>query len=665
MSRRRLLIVDRYDAPGVRAAHAGGPDGPDILLLGLSNDWCLASASADARARLATRLVDPAPHAEHAAAQVGTFLVSTVAELPQRRLGALTLGELLARPEGTDWWLLAVTEKGPFRGPLVSQLYRVALARRVNETGVYDDVEIDIADQALSATLRGDQRDEWVGPTRLRSLCRHWLHAIGEGGRWLAVRAWLLAAGLRARAPRASTPGRSALAAFTFYPAWWGRPFSAEASDRFFSHLGEAGVTEYLTWLTSPLALWRNRRTAAAVIRTRGLTPIQQFVTLRDVWGLLSLRRFWRLIRFEWGMRPRLTTPFAGVDVGRLIAADISRSMTESEPCIGALMARGVHRRAAIGSMPESVLYRLEFQPFENALLRGLHHRARGIGFLHYPFGAHYLSTRFAPGEMHRWFEGASDREARPMPDRIIACGQVGIDHVTASGYPASRCAPCGPQRFGRLIEYRRVAPRRHEARRRLGLPLDRPVYLVTLAIDEADTEALFGALLTALADVASVRLVIRTHPNRPAGDPALQAALAACGPDRAVLMNPGQDVYDHMVAADAMICIGSMIAFEGMALGCMPVVFVNPSSFPALSLAEFDSALFVAHDAQSLSRALTAIDRDDESAVGRRTEWPAMLRRVLGDLETPLPVQLSAAVAGASTSGGHVYGSVLSEERL
>jgi CDP-glycerol glycerophosphotransferase (TagB/SpsB family) len=168
----------------------------------------------------------------------------------------------------------------------------------------------------------------------------------------------------------------------------------------------------------------------------------------------------------------------------------------------------------------------------------------------------------------------------------------------------------------------------------------------VTLAIVEEDTQALFGALAGALDAARDALLVVRTHPNRPHGDPALTAALARFGTGRAVLMDPGEDIYDHLVAADALICIGSMIAFEAIALDRMPIVFENPSSFPALSLAEFAEGLFVARDETEMSAAIRAIEHGSEDVRAKQRRWPDLLRRVLGDLETPLPVQLTRALA-------------------
>jgi hypothetical protein len=291
--------------------------------------------------------------------------VNLVERLPRRDLGGETLGDLLDTPEGTAWWFLDITEKGPFRGPLVSQLYRLALARSVMDRGAYEEVRVQVANRALADIFR---RPVAPSPVRVLDtpasddgpwwdrlpLVRYWLHVGVAIGRLAAIRAFLASCGHRAVA----APG--GLAAFTFFPAWWARPFSPGAADRFFSHLGDAGAAGYLAWLTSARALWRNRRAAVDMIRARALVPLQAHLTIRDILPLLSIRTFARVRRFERRARPALREPFAGFDVGPLVAADLSRSLTGMERCLSTLLARAV-RRSVDQRAPEWVLYRLEF----------------------------------------------------------------------------------------------------------------------------------------------------------------------------------------------------------------------------------------------------------------------------------------------------------------
>lgn len=657
---RRLLITDRYDDPALCDVVVGRHPGVtwDILLLGLSNDWFRWQHASAARQGASWSLVAPGPFAAVASTRAGDFLVGLVERLPRADLGGATLDELLATPEGSLWWFLEISEKGPFRGPLVTQFYQLALARAAIEHRQYDEVQVSLADEALSDVFRrtdGESPRMTVLPRRPKTAAsledwprlRYWLYAIGTVARVGATKALLTTAA-------AGGPDRAGrgLAAFTYYPSWWTRPFADDAADRFFSHLGDAGVSRYLAWLTDVRLLLRHWQHAARVMRARQLEPLQAHVFMGDLLGLLSLRRYSRTCRVMRRAKSALRETFEGFEVGGLVASELSRSITSSEVFKDELIARAVGRSASQAAT-RAVLYRLEFQPFENALLRGLRGRSRAIGFLHYPFGRHYLSTRFAPGEMSRYVRGAEPSRDRPLPDGVIACGPVGIGHVTNTGYPPARCAVCGPQRFGRLVNYRRQRVSREEMRVRLGLPADRPVYFVTLAILEEDTAALFAALAGAIEPASGARIVVRTHPNRPDGDPALWAALGRLPSGCASLMDHGADIYDHIVAADALIGIGSMIAFEAMALDRMPVVFENPSNFPALSLADFDDGLFVARDEADMRAALDAIHEDSGAVRAKRQRWPVILGRVLGDLEAPVPEQLARALSQLEASAG------------
>jgi len=165
------------------------------------------------------------------------------------------------------------------------------------------------------------------------------------------------------------------------------------------------------------------------------------------------------------------------------------------------------------------------------------------------------------------------------------------------------------------------------------------------VAIVEADTQALFGALVEVLTGFGPCRLSVRTHPNRPQGDPALARAMADMGPERAQILPPDADLYDAIGSSDALITIGSTVAFEAMALGCQPIVFESDTTYGATSLAAFEDAVYVVRDAGGLRVALAETSSGAPGARQRRAQWPTSVRNMLGDLSTPLDVQLARAI--------------------
>ena len=124
-----------------------------------------------------------------------------------------------------------------------------------------------------------------------------------------------------------------------------------------------------------------------------------------------------------------------------------------------------------------------------------------------------------------------------------------------------------------------------------------------------------------------------------------MRAMLAHFGKECADLMPAGTDLYDYLAAADAMICIGSMIAFEAMALGVMPIVFENPGTYAATSLAEYAGHLTVVHSNSELRLALRNVVDSAPSRSFRESSSSAVVKAVLGDVLSPPAPLLTAAL--------------------
>jgi hypothetical protein len=653
---RHLIVVDRYDARVLRGLkNSGDAPGTDVLLLGLSPEWFAQRDDGRRQPDRGVRFVDCTPLAADAHRDVAAFVVDLVATLPHLPLEGSALDNLLRDRDDNLWWMLEISERSPFRGQLIRRLYELALLRLVATAQPYAKITCEITDTWLAAAIQTAAGLPNVtvtisaGPSVPRTWRDHFvaslcIHACSQVVSALAIRAIAFIA----RWPNpASVSGEDA--SFSLFPRWWERPFESETQDRFLPETKAAGPYHYVVWMHGVRALWRHRNRVRAVVAEHRFVVLQRFIGLAGAASAISPGRLWRLWRAHQRARA-LRVAFRGFEVGRLVAHDLAHSLSGGEVLQDLLLRRAV--AAYVGeSRPRSVLYRAEFQPAEHALVAGLRGRALSIGFIHHPFGEYYLAMRFADGEITRSLRG--DVAAQPLPDAFVCNGAAEADHVTRDGYPRGRVALCGPQRLGRLLARPVESAGRAALRRQLAVA-SMPTFFVALAIVEADTEALFGALTEAARTLPPFQLLVRTHPNRPEGDPALLTMAESMG-DRLRLLpsGAGVDVYDYIAASDAMICIGSTIAFEAMVLGTMPIVFENPATFNVTSLVEFDAALFVARNTDELRLAIDAVQRDLPAAQVRRGHWPQTIERVLGDLRSPLAAQLRTA-RECALSGAH-----------
>lgn len=638
MSQRRLLVLDAYDVDTLQRVIGRG-ESWDVLLLGLNEPWFRWSVAALPSAGPNLRFVDQRLFAPDAHARVRAFVLETTGALPDLEIGGRSLRDILQQELHTNWWYTETSEKGPYRTPLVFQLHQLAMIDLVASACQYAEVLV----AARQEWLRRVAAPNWTRlpagsatGTAASPASRYVRHAAASVVSALVIRA----AATASRWPRV-VPSGTDPSVFTFFPAWWTNASHATATERFFS--SPPRETSYFGWLHKPVWVWRFRHSIADTIAARRIVVLQRFVPLRQVFEALSPVTFWRTMGFLRRVRTMASMRFAGVDVAPLVAADLERSLTSGERFQDPLIEAAI-RNAAGRFGTRRVMYRAEFQPAERAVVTGLSGMSQTVGFVHYMFGRNYLPIWDTSGPRSASTQTGVSRE-QPMPDGMMTCGAVGRGHLVERGYPADRIALCGPQRHATLLE--RLAGRRDRAslRRAFGAEDQVPLLLVTPAIVEADTEALFGTLMRALGGYGPFRLLVRAHPNRAEGGPAVARAVSYFGHARASMVPQDVPLYDAIEASDALITIGSTVAFEAMALGCMPIVFENPATYAATSLAAFDNALYVVRNEEELRIALDELRSASANAQRRRAAWATTIEQTLGDLRTPVSVQLTSAL--------------------
>jgi hypothetical protein len=656
---RRLVVVDHLDDRWLRQAIAvtAAGDEWDILLLGVDG-LRFRQQHAAMCARLGTcRVLDLTTQAAAAHAQVRDFLVPLVHRLPSLPcVDGRSLGDLLRAGHHHWWWFLETSEKSPMRGPLVDQLYAVALVRTMASAAPYDQLWLALADRPLAGALA---RASWPPHVRRAKAppsatpagggrVRYWRTALCLAGRTLASRAILRLAGLS----RAPDP-----ASFLFYsvfPSWWLAPWGANAADRFFPNLPatHAGApVHYAVWVdTQPRELWRRRRQLRAAMTRHRLIPLQPFVGLRALAGLLSAAAYRKTRQFLGAARACLSVRFMDLDVSDLVLHDLARATTGVEFFRDRLLASAVGALTARHTI-RALVFRSECQPLERALIYGTRGRTRAVGLWHgvVALQRHYLPFHFVSGEFTPDTGGLDGR--LPVPDAMLASGPLCADVLRSRGYPPERIAVCGPVRHRHLIAYLATRPSQPVARARVRLPARAVVLFVATSVVRAASEALLGALPGVVDGLGEVRIVLKVHPARPLDPTLVRRTLAALG-GAAQVCPPTADMYDYIAASDAVLLPGSTLAFEAMALGVMPIAYESPHAFNAASLADFDDACFVERTVSGLRRALDDTLTHSQRAQARRHRWPAVLRGVFRDLDGDPTPSLFAALASLGIAG-------------
>ena len=642
---RRLIVLDRLDTGWMsRAAASAESDRTewDVLLLGLDEE----SFRRTYDERLASlpgrwRVIDARPYVDRAQRHVREFLVPFIDELPRRadRNGVL-LGQYLEDGNENWWWFLEISEKSPFRGQLVTQLYGLALLSELLADRPYDELlfETDawLSDVFSSASasfppLAASANRQRQSPA-LWPVVRYWFQALRASAQVLAI--WIVS-----RLDRWSTiePEKGAALFLTFYPGWWLDPMSPRARDRFFPDLPDrhAGVAVgYAAWIALPLRrLWAERQAIANVVGIKRLIVLQRFIDMRSITAVLSMRAFLKLRRFRAACERDLTARFLRFDVKPLIIRELDRSMGTGELFLDRLLA-GAVRELCNRYAPSALVFRVECQPFERAVVLGARGRTATAGFWHSPIvsGGNYLPFHFAEGQLARSARG-SDSLDIPLPDAMLSTGSMGSQALVRLGYPSDRIAVCGPVRQRALVRYRARRDPRAVVRRRLQLASDDMLIFAAMSIVDTDSEALLSALSEVARQFPTGRLTIKLHPARRDRSWPLAQLLAAWSDDR-VRICSDDDMHDTIAAADVVVMAGSTLAFEAIALGVMPIVFESPGGFSAFSLKGFSEAWVVVQSVPELVSAFGHVLSSSREVEAKQRSWPRLLRRVFNDLD-------------------------------
>jgi hypothetical protein len=507
-----------------------------------ATDWSVLPIGLDARTlerehgerlRLlgSYRILDPAAWAAEAARDVREYVVPLLHGLPdQPANGRSRLGDLLRMQEGNCWWFLEISEKSPLRGTLVQELYTIALVRRFVEDGEYSGVCMETANTRMINALRtGTELPIFASRATVRQRLtpphiREWLYWIQAARQLFLLLVTRLVTRL-GKFPASADP--AAILFFTLYPAWWLAAETPAASERFFPDMPRSDGGRpfgYAAWIVGrPAYLWRHRRSLGTVMRERTIIPLQRFVPLSSALSLLLPRLFLRLRAFRRACLKSGLPRFMQFDVSLLVAAEVSRSIGAAELPLDRLLFAAV-RRLTVGASPSALVFRAECQPIERAIVYGARGRAPTVGFWHSALALcdNYLPFHFPSGAL-RPAANPSAIAPLPLPDAMLATGEICKRTLTRQGYPASRVMGCGPIRHRELLSLLRRCEDRLALRNSLQLPADAVVLFVATSVVLSDARAMLWALADALeaSEECVVVLKVRTAAGRTSRDPA------------------------------------------------------------------------------------------------------------------------------------------------
>lgn len=651
--KRILIVLDNLESDWAQAVTTPEDEGAafHLLTIGFTPQQAFMKyGDAAAALRNRIRIVDTKDISSRAEEEARACYLNLIRDLPRKILpSGPSLSETLFYQERNLWWFLDICEKNIWTDRLIHRLYALYRFIYIIRAGKYSEVRLFIKDHVLLRAIADAAEKQSITRTSDQ-------HPPDPDGRpkgfirftrayaWCVCREFIkLCLKMAVLWTAGSKTDRDALphsvGVFSIYPLWWSNAFSKDAREIIFSSapetIAENGKLLWLLWLIPGRALFGNRKGWASYLKDRRVIVLEKLLGVSDVFCLFDPKLFLKFLKAN-RITNELNFETEGVEISGFVREEMSRSLV-SPMFFQALQIDRAFRRLTLQNL-KCLLFRLEFQPLERAILYNATTKTKTIGFQHSALGKNFLNYVFTPGELSPGTNLGNDETRMPLPDLIVSSGEIGLRFMRSAGYPADRTAVSGAVRYGPILDYLKELPEKQVLRKRHGLPLDKKIILVATSPLLEETLSLLSDLMGAVeSDAQACHVIVRCHPNVSHREdfvrPLQEMAGTFQGKASAEVLIGAIPLYDSIALSDALVLSGGSVALEAMLLGCIPIIYTSDAQFSHNPMTEYPDAVLLASDRESLKNALAMIHRPDELE-RMKASWEKPIRDMFYDLQ-------------------------------
>lgn len=571
------------------------------------------------------QVIDLNQYRELAETEVRKYVIETVSTLPRFKSTNTDLSSLLLNKSGIDLWgLLEISEKSPFRGKYVTQLYQLACIKLVKQSSNFDKINYRLLDyNILRILLDGEKNYTAHLNYHLRKIVwnfselKYFSNIIFTLCKILIINIILSSIIRRGEHPTQSH------GVFSFYPSWWLKPYTEENSDRFFSNLvkNDGKFLNYI-WLSGNLIQiiksakkirWLGRKTDNVIV--------QEFFRYRDIKNISGFRDWRRLREFRYRILFSDIPSFMNLDVRPILNQELSRCISSND-----LIQSHIIHISMMNTLrllpPKSLLFRLEFQPIDRSLIYSCKNFTTSVGFYH-------SSLALCENYLSFWFgkKCLNDNYSSLAPDRVIYSNKFSKKALTREGFPESRLLHCGPLRSSQLM--------RHKDTKNTVTPKEQSVktnsvkIFIGMSVNITTNEEMLKNLIMVLDNTNSYTLIIKKHPSLEHLDLNLFRGIKRN--INSIILNKDDEYLKILEMCDFSVMAGSTIVFESIYLKTLPIVYESAANYNGVNFQQFRRFCLIARDRSQLLNAIKLVQDNSSEVIVIKDNWPELIENNYG----------------------------------
>jgi surface carbohydrate biosynthesis protein (TIGR04326 family) len=650
MHKRILVISDRATGLWLEKAAPRCDDHFAVLALGLNGEsvWYLNQNKFD---RIKSwEIVNLNAVAEAAQEKIRQFIPDFIYRFPKKEYSpGKNILRLFRLGKVNLWWFNKMSEKGAWGTRLIKRIYYIELIRRVFQRSSYQEIWVDLDDCLIVDALRKNQNQlcpiKIIGQVNKKTklgffefwrklLLNNFLFQGFYLLRWWAIK------GLRLTGIDKIDP--KAVLFFTFYPFFWTKPARFGRKELFFQDLPGKLKNKvpvyYATWLSLGLKeMWKNRKPIACDLKRLNMVMLESYLSFKDFILVFvdAINYVIKALVFSFAIYPKLKERFADLDVTNIVVDEFKRGFSSAEVITCLVMVRAL-RAAVRRTVPRALIYRVEFQPHERALIYATLGCCQTIAFQHQAIARNHLQYFFPREEMVAYYASKPYPDNLPLSNYYLVAGTYPFTTLKNDGFPEDVLAICGPVRYAGLVEYIKKRETKLALRHKYGFGERENIFFLASPVTREEVISLLLALLPALKEIQpEVLILIKSHPVVKFDDDIVQMINKILPTLKYKILSDDINTNDYLSLSDALILSGTTLGIEAICLGVLPLLFENYSTFSLNPLLEIKDACLCIKNAEEFKRAILAVVEKDEKTMAVRRHWPEAIRKLFYDIET------------------------------
>jgi len=548
------------------------------------------------------------------------YYIKLIRDLPDKKiLSKKSFSELLTKNNRNYWWYLPISEKNIWIDKTIHRLYEIKRLKYILNKNDYVKIYCCIGDSILKdsftqmALIKRIPFIKNITNNRKKQrrfvfllFCITYYFNVSKVFTSVLIKKLLL---LNYRESLNSVHGINSVGIFSYFPLFWKDLDTDQPRNIFLNRLPYEIAKTYnvthIIWLSQWKKLIVNRNWLRQLKINNKTCILDKIINIKDVLSLFNISIFLVLLSILVSKNKVKIGSIDGIKIDNIIFDELYRSFS-STTFFEALLIDSALQKVSIENL-KLLIFRLEFQPHERALLYNTKGQVKSVGFQHSALSKNFLNYVFLKDELGTHWNSKNDSSSMPLPEHIFTSGKVGSDFMSRAGYPLKNIDIVGGVRFAEICNYKKQKSKKIDLRIKYDLPLDQSIIFAPTSLLVDETINMLDSLIFSIKEKQKEYfLILKCHP-------ASNSKLFARKIDHYLDSNwdnssycfiaQSVNTYDYILLSDLSVFLGGSLAIEALLLGERPLVYLSSSNFSHNPITDYLDTVRYAFDRNSMKK--------------------------------------------------------------